>query len=119
MRLYLDDDSVSPALVRLLRQAGHDVVIPIDRGLAGANDPLHLARAIREERVCLTCNYGHFGDLHELIMQAHGHHPGILIVRQDNDARDMRPWEIVKAIGKLQAAAIPLADEIIVLNQWR
>jgi len=119
MKLYLDDDSALPALVRLLRQAGHDVVIPVEAGLRGAEDPIHLTHAIKEQRVSLTRNYGHFRNLHGLIKQAQGHHPGILIVRQDNDPRDMRPWEIVKAIGKLQAAGVLLRDDIFVLNQWR
>ena len=34
MRLYLDDDTAFPLLARLLRQAGHDVELPADAGLA-------------------------------------------------------------------------------------
>ena len=33
MRLYVDDDSVDPGLIRLLRRDGHDVQIPADAGL--------------------------------------------------------------------------------------
>jgi hypothetical protein len=35
MKLYLDDDSASKLLAILLTQAGHDVQIPKDVGLAG------------------------------------------------------------------------------------
>jgi predicted nuclease of predicted toxin-antitoxin system len=120
MRLYLDDDSASAVLVQILQQAGHDVLVPADLGLSGAADPVHLRHAIREQRVFLTHNYDDFRFLHELLLEGQGHHPGILVVRRDNDPhRDMKPPHIVRAIGKLIAAGVPVADECIVLNHWR
>jgi hypothetical protein len=38
MRLTIDDDSVDPGLIRLLRRDGHDVQIPADAGLLGSSD---------------------------------------------------------------------------------
>jgi predicted nucleotidyltransferase len=38
-------------LVQLLRVAGHDVLLPADLGIAGAEDPVHLRHAIREELI--------------------------------------------------------------------
>ena len=120
MRLYLDDDSADPLLVRLLKQAGHDVLLPADIGLKGAEDPVHLTRAIRELQVLLTGNYDDFEDLHDLLMQGRGHHPGVLIVRRDNNPRrDLTPRGIVHAIAKLLAANIPLPDQFIILIHWR
>ena len=53
-------------------------------------------------------------------MEVQGHHPGILTVRKENDRkRDMKLPDIVRAIGKLEAAHISLADVVHVLNQWR
>lgn len=120
MRLYLDDDIASALLARLLRNAGHDVETSSGAGLAGAADPLHLTWAIRENRVLLTRNYDDFERLHLLIRQAQGHHPGILIVRQDNDPRrDLTPAGIVRAIRNLEAAAVSVQEDCIVLNHWR
>jgi predicted nuclease of predicted toxin-antitoxin system len=120
MRLYLDDDSASPRLAMLLRQAGHDVQIPAHVGRAGATDPVHLAHAIRDGRTLLSRNYDDFEDLHELVTAAQGHHPGILIVRRDNDPkRNLKNPDIVRAIAKLLAAGVPIADEYIILNHWR
>jgi predicted nuclease of predicted toxin-antitoxin system len=117
MRLYLDDDSASPLLVRLMRQAGHDAQLPRDAGLDGVDDPVHLTHAVREGRVCLTGNHDDFRILHNLIEQAQGHHPGILVVRRDNDPRrDMTPRGIVLAIGRLIAANVPITDQIVILN---
>lgn len=109
MNVYLDDDSVATVLVRLLRQGGHDVRLPRDIGMAGAEDPVHLTCAIREERVLLTANYDDFEDLHDLVLQAQGHHPGILVVRRDNNPRrDLSPRGIVRALTNLLAANVPI-----------
>jgi len=120
MRLYLDDDTALPLLAKLLRNARHDVQLPADVGLAGAPDPIHLTRAIADTRTCLTKNHDDFWILHNLLKQAQGHHPGIFVVRQDNDpSRDMTPKSIVSAMRKLEAAGVPIQDEFIILNHWR
>lgn len=120
MRLYLDDDHAGPLLARLLRNAGHDVQLPADVGFSGADDPVHLTQAIRDDRVCLTGNHRHFSNLHNLVMQAKGHHPGILVVRKDNDpTRDLTPRGIVRAIANLVGSGIVLADQLQILNHWR
>jgi predicted nuclease of predicted toxin-antitoxin system len=120
MRLYLDDDIVKALLVTLLRKAGHDVQVPNDVGLAGAHDPVHLTHAIGQDRVLLSQNSGDFERLHKLLMAGRGHHPGILIVRKDNNPnRDLKPPGIVTAIRKLLAANAPIADEFIILNTYR
>jgi hypothetical protein len=104
MRLYLDDDSASPLLAKLLRKAGHDVQLPGDVAMTGAPDPVHLTRAIADGRICLTRNHDDFWILHNLVMQAQGRHPGIFVVRQDNDpTRDLTPKGIVSAIRKSNA----------------
>jgi len=43
MRLHIDDDSVDPGLIRLLRRDGHDVQVPADVGRVGSSDQAHLA----------------------------------------------------------------------------
>ena len=67
MKLYLDDDSVAAVLVALLRRAGHDVQIPVDVGLSGKDDPIHLTHAVLQDRVLLSYNYGDFKLLHDLV----------------------------------------------------
>jgi predicted nuclease of predicted toxin-antitoxin system len=120
MKLYLDDDTAAALLVKLLTQAGHDVEVPADVGMAGKEDPLHLAYTIRTSRVILTRNYQDFEHLHLLVMQSQGHHPGILVIRRDDDPRrNMSPKDIVRAIHNLLAAGVPLDDQYYVLNQWQ
>ncbi|HEV3003867.1 MAG TPA: DUF5615 family PIN-like protein, partial [Pirellulales bacterium] len=118
--LYLDDDSAAPLLARLLRQAGHDVQLPRDVSLASEDDAVHLRHAVRDDRSLLTGNYRDFLNLHNLVIEVQGHHPGILVVRRDNDPkRDLTATGIVRALGKLAAANIPLLSQYIILNQWR
>jgi predicted nuclease of predicted toxin-antitoxin system len=120
MRLYLDDDTASTLLANLLRKAAHDVQVPSDVGMAGGRDPVHLTHAIQDDRVCITKNHDDFWILHNLIKQAQGHHPGIFVVRQDNDPRrDLTAKGIISAIRKLEAASVPIQDEFVVLNHWR
>ena len=53
-------------------------------------------------------------------MHAQGHHPGVLVVRRDNDPkRDMTQRGLVHAIRNLTAASVSLADSFFILNHWR
>ncbi len=120
MRIYLDDDSASVLLARLLRRAGHDVRVPAEIGTVGENDAVHLTHAVLEDRICLSHNYDDFEELHDLVVAVQGRHPGILVVRKDNNPRrDLDEKGIVRALGKLLAAHAVLADHFYVLNQWR
>ncbi len=120
MKLYLDDDMANPLLAQALRRAGHDVQLPLDAGMSGRPDPEHLTYAIRAGRVVLTRNYGDFERLHLLIMEAQGHHPGILLVRRNNDPRrNMKPHDIVRALRNLEASGQPIPDACLSLNKWR
>jgi hypothetical protein len=92
MLLYLDDDSANHLLVKLISRAGHDVQIPADVSLSGQSDAVHLRNGIRCGRVCLTQNHEDFQELHDLVREARGTHPGLLVVRNDNDRkRDLTP----------------------------
>jgi hypothetical protein len=121
MRLYLDDDSADPNLVRLLRPDGHDVQIPADVGLTGRNDQAHLAHAIRERRALLTRNADDFEDLHDLIVfAATGHHAGIVVVLFDNNPRNnMNAGDIARAVRNLEKAGVAITDSYHELNHWQ
>ena len=120
MRLYLDDDSVSGLLIRLLNNAGHDVEIPADGGLSGQDDAVHLTHAVEGGRVLLFGNHDDFRKLHNLIVRTGGIHPGILIVRRDNDPRrDMSARAMVQSIDNLLASNTPIENQFIILNHWR
>jgi len=120
MRLYLDEDMESHELVRALTKAGHDVTTPVGMQLRGESDAAQLTYAVREDRVCITANYNDYEELHDLILQCGGSHPGVLTLRGDgNRRRDMRPGQIVKAIKNMESVLSSVRDHVICLNDWR
>jgi hypothetical protein len=121
MRLYVDDDSVDPGLIRLLRRDGHDVRVPTDVGLVGSSDQVHLAHAIRDRRAILTRNFKDFQALHDLVVfAAGGHHEGILVVLFDSDPRNnMSLGHIARAVRNLEKAGLSIADSYHELNHWQ
>jgi hypothetical protein len=120
MNLYLDDDSEHGLLIRLLRRAGHDVLLLREVGLMGKPDPVQLQHSIRISRSFLSANHRDFEVLHDLVLESGGADPGILIIRRDNDRRrDLTPRGIVTAIGNLLAANVPVENQFIILNHWR
>jgi hypothetical protein len=75
---------------------------------------------VLDGRVLLTHNSDDFEELHNLVQVTGGHHPGVLVVRRDNNPkRDLNQKGTVRAIGKLLAAGVPIADQFIILNHWR
>jgi predicted nuclease of predicted toxin-antitoxin system len=120
MKIYLDDNFTNLTLAKLLLKAGHVVVRPADAGLAGASDAWHFEYAIRQGLVILTADSKDFRALHQLVQTCGGGHPGILLIRFDNDpTRDMNAKQIVSALGKLQRSGLALDNDIQVLNHWR
>jgi predicted nuclease of predicted toxin-antitoxin system len=120
MRIYLDEDVAQPLLAKLLRGAGHDILMPGDVGMLGKSDAVQFGFAIRQNRVVIIANHEDFEDLHDLILIATGHHLGVLVFRRDNDpTRDMSLQAMVRAIAKVDAALPDLRDVFQVLNQWR
>jgi hypothetical protein len=120
MNLYVDDHLAGAALAGSLRQASHAVVLPADVQRSGVSDARHLEYAILHALVMLTADRRDFEDLHDVIRAAGGRHPGLVVVRFDNDpTRDMKPKHIVRALANLEQAGVPVADQLIVLNQWR
>lgn len=120
MMLYLDEDSTTALLIRHLRTNSHDVTTPAFVGLLQKKDPEQFMYAIRTQRTLFTHNHEDFDLLHRLVMLVRGHHPGVLVVRRDNDpTRDMTAKGIARALQNLLAANVPIANELHVLNHWR
>jgi predicted nuclease of predicted toxin-antitoxin system len=120
MRIYIDDDSIAHHLIRFLRDAGHDVLLPEQVGLSGKRDPEHLTYAILNRRVLITRNYRDFHLLDILIRSSGGQHPGIILIRQDDQKRnDMKPHQIVQATKKIQSTLADLTNQCLTINHWR
>jgi predicted nuclease of predicted toxin-antitoxin system len=120
MRFLIDENLSSPRLASRLRAQGHDPVLASDARLLSVTDPRVLIYSIAQALPVLTQDSEDFEDLHDLVIAAAGHHAGILIVRFDNDPRhNLTDRGIATAISKLESSAVPIRDQIQVLNQWR
>lgn len=120
MRILIDENMSSRRLADRLRAAGHEVVLATDVGLATVSDARVMARAAAEGRPVLTRDHGDFADLHDLVIAVGGHHPGVLVVRFDNDPRhNLTERAIAMALGNLESSGTAITDQIHVLNHWR
>lgn len=120
MKVYLDDDHDSNALIGLLQQAGHDVTSPRAAGTRGIDDSEHLKYAAARGLLLLTGNAEDFLALHEQWMTQQLEHYGILMVYRENDpTRDMSFHQIAQAVTKIEQSGIPMENACYNLNFWR
>jgi predicted nuclease of predicted toxin-antitoxin system len=120
MRLYLDDCSDANELVAYLGAAGRYVENPRIGGISGAQDQEHLEYAARQGLSLITRNPDDFIELHQEWQAVGRPHAGILLVYEDNvKGKDMEAADIVRALDKLLASGLPIANELHTLNHWR
>lgn len=120
MQLYLDEDSLHGQVVQRLRDAGHDVDTAALAGLLGDTDPRQFVYAVENGLAFMTRNHDDFLELHDVVVATDGTHPGIIVVRHDNDpTRDMSARGIVTALKNLELSGVPLENGFHILNQWR
>jgi predicted nuclease of predicted toxin-antitoxin system len=120
MKLLMDENMSDRRRASRLKAQGHDPLLAIDVGLLSVSDPRVLIWAIAQALPVLTRDSEDFTDLHDLLMAAGGHHPGILLIRFDSDPRhSLTDRAIASALSKLEAFGVSIPDHIHVLNQWR
>jgi predicted nuclease of predicted toxin-antitoxin system len=120
MKLLVDENLGYPRLASRLRAEGHEPTLAADAGLTSVADARVLISAILQGLPVLTRDSKDFEDLHDLVLVAGGHHPGILTVRFDaNPRHNLTERAIAVALTKLEAAGVPVANQIHVLNHWR
>lgn len=116
----LDDDLDSDQLIQFAAARSHRLISPRSVGNRGIHDALHFLFAVSGGHPVLTRNAGDFRALHRFALGVGGNHAGLIIVYDEADRRkNMRPHEIVAAIGNLDAAKVQLANQLIALNHFR
>jgi hypothetical protein len=120
VRLYLDDDLDSNALIGLLLGHGHEVTSSRAAGTRGIADEDHLRYAPSRGLALLTANAGDFVELHRAWVEEGRGRFGVLIVyRENNSAKDMTFSEIAQAVTRLGESGVPMANALHGLNRWR
>jgi len=112
MRL-LADENVSPAVVRVLRQHGHDVLDTKEEDWFGFSDEMILKRARATRRVIISEDLD-FGNLQRFPLVKH---PGAILLRLP----DMRPRSVAEhLLGFLAGAKTrDLRGAVVLLEEGR
>lgn len=82
IRLYMDEDSLSRALVRALHIRGVDVVTAEEAGMIEQDDEQHLAYATEQGRVLCSFNIRDFHQLHTVYLTQERSHAGMILAPQ-------------------------------------
>ena len=118
LRLLLDEDTQAGRLIRLLREAGHDVRTATEAELIHRPDAEVMAEAARESRLVMTRNCDDFNALHRATTDP----PGTLAIYQHGATSDLSDADIVQALANLEAVCAEtgwvLVGRFIALNPW-
>ena len=106
---FLLDEAISPRVVDLLAEAGHDAVHARDVGLTGASDPIVLDRAVQDDRILVTLDT-EFG---ALVAHSQATLPSILLFRGAVTRRPERQAALL--VANLDAFADDIAAGAVVV----
>jgi hypothetical protein len=115
IRLCLDEDTISRALIRALRSRSVGVLTAKEAGLIQVPDERHLEYATSLNRTVFTFNTRDFARLHWEYLSTGRHHSGIIVSDQ------LEVGVIVRRLLKLLAArsAGEMHDWLEYLGNWR
>lgn len=115
IKLYLDEDTISRALIRALRARGVDILTAQEAKLIGASDDEQLAYATAQGRVIFTFNTRDYSILHTEYLSQQQIHSGIIISDQ------VQVGVIVRRLLKLLDAksAEEMQNWLEFLSNWR
>lgn len=98
---FLADESCDFAIVRTLREAGHDVLAVRD-SMPGATDSAVIERALSESRILLTEDK----DFGQLVFASAAESPGVIFMRYSARTRQLMAQTVMAFIER-KAESIP------------
>jgi len=115
IKLYLDEDAISRALIRALRARGVDVLTAQEAKQIGVSDDEQLAYATAQGRTIFTFNTRDFAVLHTKYLSKQQAHAGIIVSDQIQIGLIMR--RLLKLLNAKSAEE--MADWLDFLGNWR
>jgi hypothetical protein len=116
LRLYVDEDATSRALLTALRSSGVDVTDVAHEQMRGRSDEDQLIFATQAGRAIFSYNVADFMRLHTGYLQVGRSHSGIVLVRQ----RRYGTGELLRRLVRLATALEPkeMISRVEFLNAW-
>lgn len=115
IRLYLDEDTISRALISALRARNVDVLTAQEANNMGIPDEAQLAYALSQQHVLFTFNTRDFVQLHTQYLARGQEHTGIIVSDQ------LQVGVILRRLLKLMDArtATDMYNHLEFLSNWR
>ncbi len=92
---FTADENVTPAAIRLLRDAGYDV-ISVQETAPGSSDYEVLRQAVADSRILITYDKGDFGQL--ILSQGVTPPPGLILFRIPGIPPEDQPYYMANSI---------------------
>ena len=116
LRLYMDEDALSKALVQALRSQDVDIITTNEVGQAGCSDEEQLEYATSQGRVIYSYNVGDFYELHTAYLMQGISHAGIILAPQDSYSVGEQLRRLLKLIGAVSKER--MRDQVVFLSAW-
>lgn len=115
IKLYLDEDSQSRALIQALSSRNVNVIAANEAGMMGKLDHEHLQWSDVHDRVMYTFNVRDFYRIHSETLASNGSHSGIILSQQH-----LSIGEQMRALLKLMSvmSAAEMRNHIEFLSNW-
>ena len=116
IRLYIDEDSMSRALVRSLRARNVDVTTALDENMIEQPDSVHLDFATAQGRSLFSFNVGDFYRLHTIYLTQGKSHAGIIVSQQQTYSVGEQMRRLLRLIAATSAEQ--MRNSIEFLGHW-
>lgn len=117
IRLYIDEDSMSRALVRALQARGVDVTTAVVEEMIERPDVDHLEHATQLNRVLFSFNVGDFYQLHTDYLTQGKTHAGIVLCPQQRYSIGEQMRRLLTLIAAKSAEE--MQDTVEFLSAWQ
>ena len=116
IRLYVDEDSMSRALVRALRARNVDVTTALDENMIEQPDAAHLDFATTQGRALFSFNVADFYRLHTTYLAQGKSHSGIIVSLQQTYSVGEQMRRLLRIIATTSAEQ--MCNSIEFLGHW-
>ena len=114
VRFYLDEDTISRALISFLRARNVDILSAHEAGMISVPDGQHLEYAANLNRVIFTFSTRDFSFLHKEWLAVERHHAGIVV--SDQGQVGLLARRLLKLADTLSAEE--MQDRLEFLGNW-